>query len=34
MTATAEADALVRRVLDAVPSRSHALGALLSLFRV
>jgi hypothetical protein len=31
---TAEADALVRRVLDAVPARSHALGALLQLFRV
>lgn len=27
-------DALVRRVLDAVPARSHAVGALLSLFRV
>ena len=30
----AEGDVLVRRVLDAVPARSHALGALLSLFRV
>ncbi len=34
MTTTAGADGLVRRVLDAVPARSHALGALLSLFRV
>ncbi len=34
MTATAEAHDLVRRVLDAVPARSHALGALLQLFRV
>ena len=34
MTATADAEALVRRVLDAVPARSHALGALLQLFRV
>ena len=34
MTTTADAEALVRRVLDAVPARSHALGALLQLFRV
>jgi hypothetical protein len=34
MTAAREADILVRRVLDAVPARSHALGALLQLFRV
>ena len=34
MTATAEGGALVRRVLDAVPARSHVLGALLELFRV
>jgi hypothetical protein len=34
MSATAEAHDLVRRVLDAVPARSHALGALLQLFRV
>ncbi len=34
MTASRDADALVRRVLDAVPARSHALGALLALFRV
>ena len=34
MTAPSEADVLVRRVLDAVPARSHALGALLQLFRV
>ena len=34
MTAPSEADTLVRRVLDAVPARSHALGALLQLFRV
>ena len=33
MTTPAEAEALVRRVLDAVPARSHALGALLQLFR-
>ncbi len=30
----AASDDLVRRVLDCVPARSHALGALLSLFRV
>ena len=34
MTALAGSDVLVRRVLDAVPARSHALGALLQLFRV
>ncbi|MFN8093209.1 MAG: VWA domain-containing protein [Vicinamibacteria bacterium] len=34
MTRAAANDELVRRVLDAVPARSHALGALLSLFRV
>ena len=34
MTHAAASDELVRRVLDAVPARSHALGALLSLFRV
>ena len=34
MTTTADAEALVRRVLDAVPARSHALGALLQLFRI
>lgn len=34
MTTPAEAQSLVRRVLDAVPARSHALGALLQLFRV
>ena len=34
MTPAATGDDLVRRVLDAVPARSHALGALLSLFRV
>ena len=34
MTVTPEAGGLVRRVLDAVPARSHALGALLQLFRV
>ena len=34
MTVPAQAESLVRRVLDAVPARSHALGALLQLFRV
>ena len=34
MTAARTTDDLVRRVLDAVPARSHALGALLALFRV
>jgi hypothetical protein len=34
MTAARPTDDLVRRVLDAVPARSHALGALLALFRV
>jgi hypothetical protein len=34
MIAANPADVLVRRVLDAVPARSHALGALLQLFRV
>ena len=34
MTTPAEAQSIVRRVLDAVPARSHALGALLQLFRV
>jgi hypothetical protein len=34
MTHATESEDIVRRVLDAVPARSHALGALLSLFRV
>ena len=34
MSRNTDGDDLVRRVLDAVPARSHALGALLSLFRV
>jgi len=34
MIPAAHADALVRRVLDVVPARSHALSALLQLFRV
>jgi hypothetical protein len=34
MTDTTASDDLVRRVLDAVPARSYALGALLSLLRV
>ena len=34
MSLASENDDLVRRVLDAVPARSHALDALLSLFRV
>ena len=34
MTDASENEDLVRRVLDAVPARSYALGALLSLLRV